>query len=102
MTIFALAKSGDNIVATTHVHGGTHHQLKGHLPRLGIETKFVVGDNPNDFKKQIDSNTKCIYIESIGNPAFNVPDIETLSKVAHEAGVPLIVRPPDHSQDSER
>ena len=91
MTIFALCTSGDNIICTSHVHGGTHHQFKGFLSRLGIDTKFVVGDDPEDFRTMVDERTKCFFVESIGNPAFNVPDLEALATVAHEAGVPLIV-----------
>ena len=92
MTIFALARSGDNIIASSNVHGGTHHQFKGFLSRLGIEAKFVIGDSPVDFQKLIDSRTKCLFVESIANPAFTVPDLEDLSQIAHDAGVPMIVR----------
>ena len=92
MTIFALARSGDNIVASSNVHGGTHHQFKGFLSRLGIEARFVIGDSPNEFRKLINTRTKCLFVESISNPAFTVPDLEELSRVAHDAGVPMIVR----------
>ena len=61
------------------------------LPRLGIQTKFVNGDKPEDFKAAIDDKTKAIYIESIGNPKYNVPDFEKIVAVAHEAGVPVVV-----------
>ena len=91
MAILALAKSGDNIVATSNIHGGTHHQLKGFLSRLGIQTHFVIGDNPNDFKTLIDENTQCLFLESIGNPRCNVPDLERLVEIAHDAGIPIIV-----------
>jgi O-acetylhomoserine/O-acetylserine sulfhydrylase len=91
MAIAALAHVGDNIVSTSNLYGGTYNQLKVFLPRLGITTKFVNGDNAEDFKKAIDDKTKAVYIESIGNPKYNVPDFEAIVKVAHEAGVPVIV-----------
>ena len=61
------------------------------FPRLGITTKFVNGDKPEDFEKLIDDKTKALYIESIGNPRYNVPDFESIVKVAHAHGVPVIV-----------
>ena len=91
MAIAALAHAGDNIVSTTSLYGGTYNQLKVSLPRLGIATKFVKDDKPEDFAKAIDENTKAVYLESIGNPKYNVPDFEAIAKVAHEAGVPVIV-----------
>jgi O-acetylhomoserine/O-acetylserine sulfhydrylase len=91
MTFAALAHAGDNIVSTTNLYGGTYNQLKVFMPRLGIDTKFVHGDKAEDLKKAIDAKTKAVYIESIGNPRYNVPDIEAIAKVAHEAGVPLVV-----------
>jgi O-acetylhomoserine/O-acetylserine sulfhydrylase len=83
VAIAALAHAGDNIVSTTNLYGGTYNQLKVFLPRLGIRTKFVQGDKPEDFAKVIDENTKAIYVESIGNPKYNVPDFEAIAKVAH-------------------
>lgn len=91
MAIAALAHAGDNIVSTTNLYGGTYNQLKVFLPRLGIETKFIDGDRPEDFAAAIDENTKAVYIESIGNPKYNIPDFEAIAKVAHAAGVPLVV-----------
>jgi O-acetylhomoserine/O-acetylserine sulfhydrylase len=91
MAFAAIAHAGDNIVSTTNLYGGTYNQLKVFLPRLGINTKFVNGDNPEDFAAAIDENTKAVYIESIGNPKYNVPDFEAIAKVAHAAGVPVIV-----------
>jgi len=110
MTIAALAHSGDNIVSTSNLYGGTYNQLKVFLPRLGIKTKFINGDNPEDFAAAIDENTKAVYIESIGNPKYNIPDFEVIAKVAHERGVPVVVdntfgaggyfiRPIDHGAD---
>jgi O-acetylhomoserine/O-acetylserine sulfhydrylase len=110
IAINALAHAGDNIIATTNLYGGTYNQLKVFFPRLGIETKFVNGDKPEDFKAAIDDKTKAIYLESIGNPRYNVPDFEKIAAIAHEAGVPVIVdntfgaggyyvRPIDHGAD---
>jgi O-acetylhomoserine/O-acetylserine sulfhydrylase len=91
MAIAALAHAGDNIVSTTFLYGGTYNQLKVLLPRFGITTKFVKGDRAEDIAAAIDEKTKAVYIESIGNPKYNIPDIEAIAKVAHDAGVPLIV-----------
>lgn len=91
MALTALAHAGDNIVATTNLYGGTYNQLKVLLPRLGINAKFVNGDKPEDIAAAIDDKTKAVYLESIGNPRFNVPDFEAIAKVAHDAGVPLVV-----------
>lgn len=110
MTIAALAHAGDNIVSTSNLYGGTYNQFKVFLPRLGIKTKFVNGDKAADIAAAIDDNTKAIYLETIGNPRYNVPDFEAIAKVAHDAGVPLVVdntfgaggffvRPIDHGAD---
>jgi O-acetylhomoserine/O-acetylserine sulfhydrylase len=91
MTIAALAHAGDNIVSTSNLYGGTYNQFKVFFPRLGINTKFVAGDDPKDIAGAIDAKTKAVYIESIGNPRYNIPDFEAIAKVAHDAGVPLVV-----------
>jgi len=91
MAIAALAHAGDNIVSTSYLYGGTYNQFKVFLPRLGIHTKFVNGDKPEDIVAAIDDKTKAVYIESIGNPRYNVPDFEAIAKVAHDKGVPLVV-----------
>lgn len=91
LTIAALAHCGDNIVATTNLYGGTYNQLKVILPRLGITTKFVAGDKAEDIAAAIDDKTKAVYLETIGNPRFNVPDFEAITKAAHAKGVPVIV-----------
>lgn len=92
IAINTLAHSGDNIVSTTNLYGGTYNQFKVFLPRLGINTKFVNGENPEEIAAAIDEKTKAVYVESIGNPRYNVPDLEAIAKVAHEKGVPLLVR----------
>lgn len=91
LAITTLAQAGDNIVSTSYLYGGTYNLFKVTLPRLGINTKFIDGDNPEDFEKAIDENTKALYIETIGNPRLNVPDFETLADVAHKNGIPLVV-----------
>ncbi|KAI8085157.1 Cys/Met metabolism PLP-dependent enzyme-domain-containing protein [Halteromyces radiatus] len=91
LTIATLAKKGDNIVASSSLYGGTYTQFKLTFPRLGINVRFVNSDDPQDFKAKIDENTKAVYVESIGNPRFNVPDFKALADVAHEAGVPFVV-----------
>ncbi|KAI9738562.1 MAG: Homocysteine synthase [Cirrosporium novae-zelandiae] len=90
MTMMALAHAGDNIISTSNLYGGTYNQFKVMLPRMGIQTKFVEGDAPEDFEKLIDDRTKAIYVESLGNPKYNVPDFEKISKIAHEHGVPVV------------
>ncbi|MBS0348501.1 MAG: O-acetylhomoserine aminocarboxypropyltransferase/cysteine synthase [Proteobacteria bacterium] len=110
LAITTIAQAGDNIVSTSYVYGGTYNQFKVTLPRLGIDVKFVEGDDPEDFRRAIDANTKALYVETIGNPRFNIPDFEALAQIAHEAGIPLIVdntfgaggyiaRPIDHGAD---
>ncbi len=110
LALSTIAQAGDNIVSTSYLYGGTYNQFKVALPRLGIQVKFVDGDHPEDFRKAIDANTKALYVETIGNPRFNIPDLEALAKVAHDAGIPLVVdntfgaagfiaRPIDHGAD---
>lgn len=110
LTLLALAHTGDNIVSTSNLYGGTYNQFKVLLPRLGITTKFVTGDKPEDLVAAIDDKTKAVYLESIGNPRYNIPDFEAIAKGAHAKGVPVIVdntfgaggyflRPIDHGAD---
>lgn len=89
--IAAIAVAGDNIVSTTNLYGGTFNQFKVALPRLGIEVRFVDGDDPAELAKHFDARTKAVYVESIGNPRFNVPDIAGIAKIAHEHGIAVIV-----------
>ncbi|BAZ04855.1 O-acetylhomoserine aminocarboxypropyltransferase/cysteine synthase family protein [Calothrix sp. NIES-3974] len=91
LAIANLAQAGDNIVSTTFLYGGTYNLFKVTLPRLGIDVKFVEGDDVEKFRGAIDERTKALYVETIGNPQFNVPDFATLAHVAHENGIPLIV-----------
>ena len=89
--ISTLAQSGENIVSTSLLYGGTYNQFKVTFPRLGINVKFVDGDSPEDFRKLIDEKTKALYVETIGNPKLNIPDFVGLARVAHDNGIPLIV-----------
>uniref|UniRef100_B8HKX1 O-acetylhomoserine/O-acetylserine sulfhydrylase n=1 Tax=Cyanothece sp. (strain PCC 7425 / ATCC 29141) TaxID=395961 RepID=B8HKX1_CYAP4 len=91
LAISNIAQAGDNIVSTSFLYGGTYNQFKVSFPRLGIEVKFVEGDEAEDFRRLIDDRTKAIYVETIGNPQFNIPDFAALAHVAHEHGIPLIV-----------
>lgn len=91
MAIAALARAGDNIVSTPYLQGGTYNQFKVFLPGLGITTKFIHGDSPEAFEAAIDDKTKAIFVEIIGNPQYNIPDIQNIADVAHANGVPLIV-----------
>jgi O-acetylhomoserine (thiol)-lyase len=110
VALTTLAQAGDEIVSTSYLYGGTYNQFKVALPRLGIDVKIVDGDDPDDLAAAITDRTKALFVESIGNPQYNVPDLERLAEVAHHAGIPLIVdntfgaagylvRPIDHGAD---
>ncbi len=86
-----ILEHGDNFVSTTFLYGGTYNQFKVQLKRLGINVKFVAGDKPDNFEKAIDSKTKAIYLETIGNPEFNIPDFEAIAAIAKKHDIPLIV-----------
>ena len=103
-------QAGDNFVSTSFLYGGTYNQFKVQFPRLGIDVKFAQGDEIDSFASQIDSKTKAIYVESMGNPRFNIPDFKALSDLAKTKNIPLIVdntlggagaliRPIDHGAD---
>jgi O-acetylhomoserine (thiol)-lyase len=91
LAISNIAGAGDNIVSTSLLYGGTYNQFKVSFPRLGVGVKFVAGDDLADYRRAIDARTKAIYVESIGNPAFNVPDFRALADLAHEHRIPFIV-----------
>jgi O-acetylhomoserine (thiol)-lyase len=86
-----ILQSGDNFVSTSYLYGGTYNQFKVQFKRLGIDVKFVDGDKPADFEKLIDGKTKAIYLETIGNPKFNIPDFDAIAAVAKKHEIPLIV-----------
>ncbi len=91
LAITTVAQAGENIVSTSLLYGGSYNQFKVTLPRLGIDVKFVEGDDPENFEKLIDEKTKALYIESIGNPRLNIPNFEAIADVAHKNNIPLIV-----------
>ena len=86
-----ILQAGDNLVSTSYLYGGTYNQFKVQFKRLGIGVKFVDGDKPSDFEKLIDSKTKAIYLETIGNPKFNIPDFDAIAAVAKKQDIPLVV-----------
>ena len=86
-----ILRAGDNFVSSAYLYGGTYNQFKVAFKRLGIETRFTESDKPEHFEKLIDENTKAIYLETIGNPGFNVPDFEAIGALAKQHDIPLIV-----------
>ena len=104
-----LAEAGDNIVTSSTLYGGTYNLFAHTLPQYGIEVRFADYRQPEQFAQLIDSKTKAIFCESVGNPLGNITDIAALAEVAHAHGVPLIVdntvpspylcRPFDHGAD---
>jgi O-acetylhomoserine (thiol)-lyase len=91
IAITNIVETGENIVSTSYLYGGTYNQFKVQFKRLGIQVKFVDGDRAEDFDKLVDSKTKAIYLETIGNPKFNIPDFEAIAAVAKKHDIPLIV-----------
>jgi O-acetylhomoserine/O-acetylserine sulfhydrylase len=86
-----ILQAGDNLVSTSYLYGGTYNQFKVQFKRIGIGVKFVDGDKPSDFEKLIDNKTKAIYLETIGNPKFNIPDFDAIAAVAKKHDIPLVV-----------
>ena len=82
---------GDNIVSANNLYGGTYELFHYTFPKLSRTVKFVESGKPAAFKTAIDSRTRAIYAETIGNPKLDVPDFEVLAKIAHDAGIPLVV-----------
>jgi O-acetylhomoserine/O-acetylserine sulfhydrylase len=83
--------AGDNFISTSFLYGGTFNQFKVQFKRLGITVKFTNGDSPKEFERLIDEKTKAIYLETIGNPRFNIPDFDAIAKVARKHQIPLVV-----------
>ncbi len=108
-TIEALAANGGHIVAQKTIYGGSFNLLSHTLPQYGIETTFVDAHNLDEIKAAIKENTRAIYLETLGNPNSDIPDIDAVAAIAHEAGVPLVVdntfgtpyfiRPIEHGAD---
>ncbi|AIF52398.1 O-acetylhomoserine aminocarboxypropyltransferase/cysteine synthase family protein [Pelosinus sp. UFO1] len=90
-SILNIAQSGDEIVSSSAIYGGTYNLFHHTLPKLGIKVHFINPDDPENFRKAITSKTKALYAEVIGNPRIDVLDIENVAKVAHENSIPLIV-----------
>ncbi len=86
-----ILKNGDNFVSSPYLYGGTHNQFKISLKNLGIDARFARSGKIEDFEKLIDSHTKAIYVETIGNPGFFVPDFNAFSKLAQKYNIPFVV-----------
>ena len=89
--ISCITRVGDNIVSTSQLYGGTYNLFAHTLPNQGVEVKMVDAGNYDEIKAAIDSKTKALYCETIGNPLGNVVDLKILADIAHEKGIPLIV-----------
>ncbi len=91
LAIATIAQAGDNFVSTSRLYGGSYNQFKVTFPRLGIGVRLVDSVEPEEFAKAIDARTKALYVETIGNPGFDVPDLEGLARLAHAHQIPLVV-----------
>jgi len=108
LALLNITQVGDEIMSANNLYGGTYQLFHYTLPKLGRAVKFVDSQKPEAFRKAITPKTRAIYAETIGNPKLDVPDFEVIAKIAHEAGVPLVVdntvgvglvRPIDHGAD---
>src|SRR5512136_933811 len=108
LALLAITQVGDEIVSANNLYGGTYELFHYTFPKLGRKVIFVDSTKPEEFKKAITPKTRAIYAETIGNPKLDVPDFERIAKIAHEAGLPLVVdntvgvglvRPFDHGAD---
>jgi O-acetylhomoserine (thiol)-lyase len=91
LTLQTILKQGDHIVAANNLYGGTYNLLHHTLPRQGITSSFVDSRDPEAFRNAIQANTKAIYVEALGNPKLDLPELEVIGKIADDAGIPLIV-----------
>ncbi|MBQ3928790.1 MAG: O-acetylhomoserine aminocarboxypropyltransferase/cysteine synthase [Clostridia bacterium] len=108
-TIQALAQAGDHIIAQKTIYGGSYNLLAHTLSQFGITTTFVDAHNLDEIKNAIQENTKAIYIETLGNPNSDIPDIDAITQLAHQNGLPVVVdntfgtpfliRPIEHGAD---
>ena len=108
-TIEALAQKGDHIISQKTIYGGTYNLLNNTLPQFGIETTFVDAHDLQEIENAIRDNTKAIYIETLGNPNSDIPDIDAISEIAHRHGIPVVIdntfgtpyliRPIEHGAD---
>lgn len=107
--IESITRAGDHIVAAKQIYGGSYNLLAHTLTNYGVNTTFVDGDDPDNFKAALQENTKAIFIESLGNPNSSLIDVEAVSKIAHDHKIPLIIdntfgtpylfRPIEHGAD---
>jgi O-acetylhomoserine (thiol)-lyase len=86
-----ILQTGDNFIASSHLYGGTYNQFKVSFKRLGIDVRFAKGEQAGDYERLIDEKTKAIYLETIGNPSFNIPDFEAIAQLAKDYDLPVIV-----------
>lgn len=110
LALHTIVSAGQNIIASSSLYGGTWNQFKVTFKRLGIDVRFADVNDPSSFEKLIDEDTRAIYLETIGNPGFTVPDFKAFAELAHSNGIPLVVdntfgaagylaRPIDHGAD---
>ena len=109
VALLTLMEQGDELVSASTLYGGTYSQFDVTFRKFGIDTKFVDSDDPENFRKAITKKTKALFVETIGNPLNNVADIEAISAIARDAGIPLVIdstfatpylcRPMDHGAD---
>jgi O-acetylhomoserine/O-acetylserine sulfhydrylase len=86
-----ILQAGENFIASPFLYGGTYNQFKVAFKRLGVESRFAKSDKPEDFEKLIDQNTKAFYLETIGNPGFNIPDFDAIVALAKKYDIPVVV-----------
>src|SRR5690606_29007487 len=91
LAITNIINSGENFVSSSNLYGGSYNQFKVSFKRLGIEARFADVENPESFEKLIDENTKAIYLETIGNPKFSIPDFEKFAAISKKYDLPFIV-----------
>jgi O-acetylhomoserine/O-acetylserine sulfhydrylase len=91
IALTTIMKKGENFITSPFLYGGSHNQFKVTFANFGIEARFAKDLNPASFEKLIDANTKAIYVETIGNPGFEIPDFNEFSKLAVTHGLPLVV-----------
>ncbi|MFO1318743.1 MAG: O-acetylhomoserine aminocarboxypropyltransferase/cysteine synthase family protein [Burkholderiales bacterium] len=89
--LLTLLEAGDELVSASTLYGGTYSQFEVNFRRMGIDTRFVHPDDPENFRKAITNKTKALYAETLGNPGINVLDIEAVAKIAREHGIPLVI-----------
>ncbi|HWQ19248.1 MAG TPA: O-acetylhomoserine aminocarboxypropyltransferase/cysteine synthase family protein [Methanotrichaceae archaeon] len=108
LSLMGISLVGDEIVSANNLYGGTYELFHYTFPKLGRTVKFVDSTRPEEFRNAITPKTKAIYAETLGNPKLDVPDFDALSKIAHDAGIPLVIdntsavglaRPLDHGAD---